>query len=128
MERNTGKLIALSSIGGFLLSIFTLPQWLGHCNARYPEPLTTYVIVGFSVLMVFSRRPLITLFICLLWAPIYYAVATEPCTPPRSQGAGGLLYLLVYVAVPIILGVSFLFGALAHLVFPIRESQQGPEV
>jgi hypothetical protein len=74
--------------------------------------------------MAFSRFPLTTLFVCILWTPIHYVVAIEPCAPAQSQGAGGLIYILAYAAVPTVLAFSFLLRFLMHYIFPVNNSQE----
>jgi hypothetical protein len=128
MYRRTGKIIAIVSLIGCILSAMTLPRWVGHCAASYPEPITSFLVLVFGILMAFSRFPLTTLFVCILWTPIHYIIAIEPCAPARSQGAGGLIYILAYAAVPVVLACSFLLGSLIHYIFPVKNSQKPAEV
>ena len=120
--------MALVSLLGFIVSAITLPRWVEHCTASYPEPITSFIVVVFGILMAFSRFPLTTLFVCILWTPIHYIIAIEPCAPARSQGAGGLIYILAYAAVPVVLACSFLLGSLIHYIFPVKNSQKPAEV
>lgn len=111
-----GKALALPVIVLFAVFILALPVIHGPCVeglfSRWMLP--SWTVLAVAVVAGRSRFPLMALLVCLLWAPVHYALVTEPCTPPRSQGAGGLIYLLTVVALPVVLAGGLMAGRLLH--------------
>lgn len=116
MNPNRGKTLALTVSALFAGLVLGLPVVYGRCVESFFSlwMLPSWTVLVFAVFAAKSRFPLMSVLVCLLWAPMHYALVTEPCTPPRSQGAGGFIYLLALAALPLVLAGGALLGRLLH--------------
>lgn len=82
------------------------------------------------MLLIISKNPYRAIAACLAYLPVGYVFATEPCTAPRSQGAGGLIYLLAPVFVSFVVLGAFIGGFFLRQVFGlvIPQDSQVEEV
>ena len=97
-------------------------RWQGNCRHYLHESFTVFVV--FAVILIFSKNPFRSIAACLAYLPVGYIFATEPCTAPRSQGAGGLIYLLSPLFACFVVFWAFVGGYFLRLLFGLEAPQE----
>lgn len=77
------------------------------------------MLMIFAVFLATTENPYRAIAACFMYLPIGYIFTTEPCTSARSQGAGGLIYLISPLFVLFILCGTFIGGWVLRLIFGI---------
>lgn len=94
-------------------------RWQGHCRYYVHESFWLFAI--FAVALVATRNPLRAIAGCLCYLPVGYIFAVEPCTAPRSQGAGGLIYVISPMFVGFVVVGAFVGGFLLRHLFGLKK-------
>jgi hypothetical protein len=97
------------------LMAITAVRWrTGPCAAS--AHASVWALMAFAALLATSKNPYRAMAACIMYLPVGYIFTTEPCTAARSQGAGGLIYLLSPLFVLWVLIGAFIGGWLLRVV------------
>lgn len=107
-----------------LMAVTALRWRTGPCAAS--AHASVWALMAFSALLTASKNPYRAIAACIMYLPVGYVFATEPCTAARSQGAGGLIYLLSPLFVLWILAGSFIGGWLLRVLFGLSPKAPQP--
>jgi len=99
-------------------------RWQGNCRYYVHENFWILIFVVFAVILIFTKNPFRSIAACLAYLPVGYIFATEPCTAPRSQGAGGLIYLLSPLFACFVVFWAFVGGYFLGLLFGLEAPQE----
>ncbi|MFZ6799066.1 hypothetical protein [Undibacterium sp. Di24W] len=127
MNIKTARRLAAASIilTPIVLMAVTAYRWrTGSCAGNVHG--SVWILMLFAASLVMTKNPYSAIAACLAYLPVGYIFSTEPCTAPRSQGAGGLIYLLIPLFVGFILTGTFIGGWILRLVFKISLSAPSP--
>ncbi len=127
MNIKTARRLAAASIvlTPIVLMAVTAYRWrTGPCAGAVHG--SVWILMLFAASLVMTKNPYSAIAACLAYLPVGYIFTTEPCTAPRSQGAGGLIYLLIPLFIGFILIGTFVGGWILRLVFGIRISPPLP--
>ena len=97
------------------LMAITAVRWrTGPCAAS--AHASVWALMAFAALLAASKNPYRAIAACIMYLPVGYMLTTEPCTAARSQGAGGLIYLLSPLFALWVLIGAFIGGWLLRVV------------
>ena len=82
---------------------------------------SVWILMLFAASLVMTKNPYSAIAACLAYLPVGYIFSTEPCTAPRSQGAGGLIYLMAPLFIGFVLFGTVIGGWILRLVFGISQ-------
>ena len=82
---------------------------------------SVWILMLFAASLVMTKNPYSAIAACLAYLPVGYIFSTEPCTAPRSQGAGGLIYLMAPLFIGFVLFGTVIGGWILRLVFGISH-------
>jgi hypothetical protein len=122
MRINVIKIVALTSIilTPIALMLVTSFRWgTGSCAGTAHG--SVFVLMIFAAYLATTKNPYRAIAACLIYLPIGYIFTTEPCTASRSQGAGGLIYLISPLFVLFIFFGSFIGGWILRLIFGLAN-------
>lgn len=116
--------IATPLIGAALIEY----RWQGNCRHYVHGSYSIFAVL--AVLLILSKNPFRAIAACLAYLPVGYILATEPCTAARSQGAGGLIYLLSPLFAGFVVFWAFVGGYVLRRLFglevPPEVQVEGP--
>ena len=87
---------------------------------------SVWILMLFAASLVMTKNPYSAIAACLAYLPVGYIFSTEPCTAPRSQGAGGLIYLMAPLFIGFVLFGTVIGGWILRLVFGISHEAPLP--
>jgi len=87
---------------------------------------SVWILMLFAASLVMTKNPYSAIAACLAYLPVGYIFSTEPCTAPRSQGAGGLIYIMAPLFIGFILIGTFVGGWMLRLLFGISNKAPPP--
>ena len=111
MRKNRERFFAFASIlftPVVLMTVIAYRWRAGSCVGTVHESIWFFMI--FAAYLATTINPYRAIAACLIYLPIGYFFTTEPCAAPRSQGAGGLIYLMSPIFILFILFGSIFGG------------------
>ncbi len=127
MKINNIRRLATASIllTPIVLMAVTAYRWrTGSCAGNVHG--SVWLLMVFAASLVMSKNPYSAIAACLAYLPVGYIFSTEPCTAPRSQGAGGLIYLMAPLFIGFVLFGTVIGGWILRLVFGISHEAPLP--
>jgi hypothetical protein len=127
MNIKTARRLATASIllTPIVLMAVTAYRWrTGQCAGSAHG--SVWILMLFAASLVMTKNPYSAIAACLAYLPVGYIFTTEPCTAPRSQGAGGLFYIMAPLFIVFILIATMIGGWILRLVFGISNEAPPP--
>lgn len=127
MNIKTARRFAAASIllTPIVLMAITAYRWrTGSCAGNVHG--SVWILMLFAASLVMTKNPYSAIAACLAYLPVGYIFSTEPCTAPRSQGAGGLIYIMAPLFIGFILIATIIGGWILRLVFRISFNTPPP--
>lgn len=87
---------------------------------------SVWILMLFAASLVMTKKPYSAIAACLAYLPVGYIFSTEPCSAPRSQGAGGLIYLMAPLFIGFVLFGTMIGGWILRLVLGISHEAPPP--
>ena len=78
---------------------------------------SVWILMLFAASLGMTKNPYSAIAACLAYLPVGYIFSTEPCAAPRSQGAGGLIYIIAPLFIAFILIGTVVGGWILRLLF-----------
>lgn len=124
--KNARRLAAASILlTPIVLMAVTAYRWrTGSCAGDVHG--SVWILMLFAASLVMTKNPYSAIAACLAYLPVGYIFSTEPCTAPRSQGAGGLIYLMAPLFIGFVLFGTVIGGWILRLVFGISHEALPP--
>ena len=124
--KNARRLAAASILlTPIVLMAVTAYRWrTGSCAGDVHG--SVWILMLFAASLVMTKNPYSAIAACLAYLPVGYIFSTEPCTAPRSQGAGGLIYLMAPLFIGFVLFGTVIGGWILRLVFGISHESLPP--
>nr|WP_315486476.1 hypothetical protein [uncultured Undibacterium sp.] len=108
-----------------ILMAVTAYRWrTGSCAGNVHG--SVWILMLFAASLVMTKNPYSAIAACLAYLPVGYIFSTEPCTAPRSQGAGGLIYIMAPLFIGFILIATIIGGWILRLMFGISDKAPPP--
>ena len=124
--KNARRLAAASILlTPIVLMAVTAYRWrTGSCAGDVHG--SVWILMLFAASLVMTKNPYSAIAACLAYLPVGYIFSTEPCSAPRSQGAGGLIYLMAPLFIGFVLFGTVIGGWILRLVFGISNDALPP--
>ena len=122
MNLKTARRLAAASIllTPIVLMAVTAYRWrTGPCAGKVHG--SVWILMLFAASLVMTKNPHSAIAACLAYLPVGYIFSTEACTAPRSQGAGGLFYIMAPLFIGFVLFGTVIGGWILRLVFGISH-------
>jgi hypothetical protein len=127
MNIKTARNFATASIllTPIILMAVTAYRWrTGPCAGSAHG--SVWILMLFAASLVMTKNPYSAIAACLAYLPVGYIFTTEPCTAPRSQGAGGLFYIMAPLFIGFILIATIIGGWILRLILGLRWDSTPP--